>query len=118
MSSIAIINTSSPYSSASAQESLDLAMVAGTFGQKVALFFIDDGVFQLVTGQSASTVGRKDFHKSFAALEFYDVEDLYVCQQSLLERNITADNLSIEVTTLAKTALANTIAEYDHILRF
>ncbi|WP_438863149.1 sulfurtransferase complex subunit TusC [Neptunicella sp.] len=118
MASIAIINTSTPYSSTSAQESLDLAMVAGTFGQTVSLFFIDDGVFQLVNRQDAQLVGRKDFYKSFAALEFYDVEQLYVCEQSLIERNMSVDELNTDVVPLNSAALAHTIGLHDHILRF
>lgn len=118
MASIAIINTSPPYASTSAQESLDLAMVAGTFGQTVSLFFIDDGVFQLVNQQNAQLVGRKDFYKSLAALEFYDVEQLYVCEQSLNQRSISPEQLNTEVKILTPEALAQAITQHNHLLRF
>lgn len=117
-SSIALINTCSPYSNLSGQESLDLAMVGGSFGQDVALFFIDDGVYQLLNGQSPESIDKKNYSKSFAALEFYDVEDVFVCQRSMMSRGLETQNLLIDVQLLNKDQWHKKIGQYKHVIRF
>ena len=49
--SLGVINSTAPYGVSNGQESLDLALAAANFGQDVTLFFVDDGVFQLLKSQ-------------------------------------------------------------------
>ena len=71
---IAIINKSAPYGSSNGQESLDMALAMSNFAQNVSVFFIEDGVLQLLTSQRAASIDSKAYHKTFPALEFYDIE--------------------------------------------
>lgn len=118
MTTLAIINSRFPHGSAIGQESLDLVLAAGSFGQQVSLFFLGDGVLQLLRNQSPEDIEQRNYSKTFQALNFYDVEDIYVCQSSLSERHLKIENLVIEVKVLEQEQLAEKIAANQHILRF
>lgn len=118
MKSLAIINQTSPYNSAQGQESLDLALAAATFGQQVSIIFADDGVFQLLANQQPEAIGAKNYSKTFAALEFYDIENIYVCKHSLVERHLTADDLCIDVLCIEPQEINHILVNHDLCLRF
>ncbi|MDF2177608.1 sulfurtransferase complex subunit TusC [Aliiglaciecola sp. CAU 1673] len=109
---------SAPHGNANGQEALDLALVAGTFGQDVALFFLDDGVFQLMKDQHPEHIGRKNYSRTFAALEFYDINQIYVCQVSLNERGLHSADLCIEAEVLTSEQWQEKVADCQHILSF
>ena len=115
---VAIVNNHSPFSHLHGKEALDMALIFGAYEQTVSMFFIGDGVFQLQDQQNPQLINSKDYLKTFAALPFYDVEQLYVCQESLQQRQITQllnlDNL----TVLSATDLAKTLHQHDVIFRF
>jgi tRNA 2-thiouridine synthesizing protein C len=115
---IAIINRRAPYGQANGQESLDLAIAAANFGQAVSLFFMDDGVFQLLMAQAPQRIDAKNYSKTFAALTFYDIDDIYVCQQSLTQRNLTPDDLCIPVNVLNAEQLQQRLALHQHLVSF
>ena len=85
---LAIINSKAPFSSTHGKDALDIALIFGSFEQKVSLFFQGDGVYQLIADQDGSLLAIKDYLKTFSAFEFYDIEDIYVCQQSLSNRQL------------------------------
>ncbi|WJG11176.1 sulfurtransferase complex subunit TusC [Aliiglaciecola sp. LCG003] len=116
MSSLAIINRSSPYKGQAGQESVDLALAAATFGQVVSVFFVDDGVFQLLKEQTPQTIESKHFAKSFGAFEFYDIENIYVCQKSLAARNISREQLLIEATPIDSEQFNALISQHSGVL--
>jgi tRNA 2-thiouridine synthesizing protein C len=53
---IAIINTQAPFSTAVGKEALDAALIFGSYEQATSLFFLGDGVFQVIGDQNASTI--------------------------------------------------------------
>ena len=116
--STAIINKSPPYSNANAKESLDLALVMGSFEQSGGLFFCDDGVYQLVNTQAPSAIDAKDLTKTFKALPFYDIENIYVCKQSLAARNLSVEDLCIDVTELSFSDWQALLNQYQHVVTF
>lgn len=117
-SSIAIINKTAPYGSANGQESLDMAMAMSNFAQNVSMFFIEDGVFQLLLNQDPSAIDAKAYHKTFPALEFYDIENIYVCNHSLKQRGIQASSLCIPVTLIELDDLSELLAKQQHLMSF
>lgn len=116
--SLAIINKTAPFGQANGQESLDLAIASANFGQAVSLFFIDDGVFQLLADQAPEQIQSKNYPKTFAALTFYDIDDIYVCEQSLRRRNLVPGDLCIEVMILTNAQLQAKIALHHYLLSF
>lgn len=117
-STIAILNKSAPYGNINGQESLDVALAMSNFGQEVSLFFIEDGVLQLIKQQTPDKIQHKAYHKTFAALTFYDIDNIYVCQQSLLERNLTAPDLLIPVSLIGPDQLTALIHKHDQVMVF
>jgi tRNA 2-thiouridine synthesizing protein C len=115
---IAIINQSPPYGSSNGQESLDMALALSNFAQDVSVFFIEDGVLQLLVPQNPTVIDAKAYYKTFAALEFYDIENIYVCKQSLLQRGIEASQLCIPVTLIEHEDLSKLLSKQQHVMSF
>lgn len=116
--SIAILNSKGPYANSAGKDALDIALIFGSFEQPVSLFFQGDGVWQLMQDQNGSIITVKDYLKTFAAFEFYDIEQVCVCQSSLSERNLP-ETFHIEgAEILNKQMFASKLASHSIILRF
>ncbi len=87
------INRKAPYGTIYALESLEVVLIGAAFEQDVALAFLDDGVFQLVEGQDASSLGMKNFSKTYRALGDFEVRKLFVERESLAERGLSESDL-------------------------
>jgi len=118
LKTLAILNAKAPYASSAGKDALDIAMIFGSFEQAVSLFFQGDGVWQLIQGQDGSIISVKDYLKTFAAFEFYDIEDIYVCQASLEARNLPVKFHIEEVQVLNPQAFAQKLTSHQAILRF
>lgn len=117
--SVAIINAKAPISSNNGKDALDLALIYGSYEQDTALFFHGDGVWQLINKQDPELVQAKNYLKTFSALEFYDIDSIYVCIDSLALRGLTATNFNVEgVQQLTKDEFAHKIKQHDLIYRF
>lgn len=114
----AIINSKAPFSSNAGKDALDIALIFGSFEQPTSLFFQGDGVWQLIQEQNGAMISVKDYLKTFAAFEFYDLENIYVCQESLFQRSLTTDFHIDQVQVLAKNEFAEKLASHHTVLRF
>lgn len=112
------LNRKAPYGSIYALESLEVVLIGAAFDQDVSLAFVDDGVYQLVKGQSTDGIGMKNFSPTYRALEMYDVEKLYVDQASLEARGLTEADLLVPVEVLDSAQLAALMAEQEVIFSF
>lgn len=126
------INRKAPHGTVYAQESLEVVLIAAAFEQDVVLAFIDDGVYQLMQNQDTSALGNKNFSPTYRALGDYDVNQIYVEQESLELRGLSKEDLmpltyededddwaekdSIHVVSSAE--LADIIEQQDVILNF
>ena len=115
---IGIINRRVPHGAAQGRESLDLTLALSAFNESLSLFFIGDGVYQLVDGHSPDEILQKHYQPLFKMLEMYDVEQIYVCSESLVQRGLTIDQLLIEVTLLDNQQLQVEFARQDQLLNF
>jgi tRNA 2-thiouridine synthesizing protein C len=115
---LAIINSKAPFSSNHGKDALDVALIFGSFEQKVSLFFQGDGVYQLLANQNGSMVSIKDYLKTFSAFEFYDIEDIYVCQQSLVNRQLNETFHIDNVQVLTSIDFGIVLNRHQHVLRF
>lgn len=116
--SIAIINASAPLSLANAKDALDIALIFGSYEQAVSLYFQGDGVYQLMPSQEPEKVQQKDFLKTFAALEFYDIENIYVCGESLKQRQLAEIFSIANVQILNSKDFSTSLYQNQIILRF
>lgn len=110
------INRKAPYGTVYAHEMLETVLIAAAFEQDVSVVFADDGVFQLKKSQDTTEIGMKNFSPTFRALEGYDVEKIYVEQESLNARGLSEDDLVIDVEVLDSTALAELIDAQDVVI--
>tara|TARA_R110000744_G_scaffold60497_1_gene125332 strand:+ start:482 stop:859 length:378 start_codon:yes stop_codon:yes gene_type:complete len=115
---IAIINTQAPFSTAVGKEALDAALIFGSYEQATSLFFLGDGVFQVIGDQNASTIEIKDYLKTFSALEFYDIENIYVCKSSLQERNLSENFHMSNIQVLSNKDFSQRLHQHNVIYRF
>ncbi len=89
------LNRRAPYGTIYAWESLEVVLIAAAFEQAVSLAFVDDGVYQLVTGQDTSGIGMKNFSPTYKTLGDYEVRHIYVDKDSLESRGLTQDDLQV-----------------------
>ncbi|MBA6415912.1 sulfurtransferase complex subunit TusC [Colwellia sp. 6M3] len=115
---IAIINTQAPFSTAVGKEALDAALIFGSYEQATSLFFLGDGVFQVIGDQNASAIEIKDYLKTFSALEFYDIENIYVCKSSLQERNLSENFHMSNIQVLSNKDFSQRLHQHNVIYRF
>jgi tRNA 2-thiouridine synthesizing protein C len=108
----------SPYSSSLSRDALDMALASAAFDQQVSLVFVGDGVFHLLAGQQSHCIEQKSLEKSLAALELYDINDCYVCQQSLNERGISAMLELSNLKNLNPSEISQVLQQADQVMSF
>lgn len=101
-----------PHSGAYVQEMLDIILITAAFDQKAALLLLDDAVFQL-KNQQQPPPDMKDTAALFKALELYGVTDIYVEQESLLERGLGSGDLFLPVQTCMRTSISRLMQQFD-----
>lgn len=112
------MNRRAPYGSVYALESLEVALISAAFEQDVSMVFMDDGVYQIKKGQDTAGVDMKNFSPTYRALEMYDIEKLYVDQESMDERGLTEDDLLVPVEVLSREAMSELMEQQDVVLSF
>ena len=112
------VNRRAPHGTIYAQESLEVVLIGAAFEQDVSIVFIDDGVFQIRKDQDTAAIETKNFSKTFRALEMYDVEKLYVEEESLSARGMTANDLNVDVEVKTSEEIGRLMEEQDVILSF
>lgn len=110
------VNRKQPYGTVYALEVLEMVLISAAFDQDVHLVFTDDGVLQLKKNMQTDGIGMKNFSKTYRALEGYDIEKLYVDQESLDERGLSEDDLLVDVQVISRAEMADLMADMDVIL--
>jgi tRNA 2-thiouridine synthesizing protein C len=126
------VNRKAPYGTIYAWESLEVVLIGAAFEQDVTLLFMDDGVFQLTSGQDTADAEMKNFSPTYSALGDYDVNKIYVCKESMEERGLSMDdiqNLTYEdedddwaekdsIRLVSRAEIADLMEEQDILLSF
>jgi tRNA 2-thiouridine synthesizing protein C len=110
------VNRKAPYGTVYALEALETVLITAAFDQDVSLAFLDDGVFQLKKGQQTKGIETKNFSPTYRALDGYDIEKLYVEQESMEARGLTEDDLLVDVTVLSRADMGKLMEEMDVVL--
>lgn len=119
MNRIAFIFTQSPHGTSAGREGLDAVMAVSALSEDVALFFVSDGVFQLVPEQVPEQILARNYIATFGVLPLYDLEHFYVCSASLAERGVSVDRVTVlPAEVLAPEALRAVLEKYDRIITF
>jgi len=115
---ILIVNQSAPYSSGNAKESLDLALAAGTFEQDVSILFTGDACYQLLAMQNPKEIDSKKLSQMLKVLPIYGVENLFVDEQSLLDRNIKHIDHDLKITKISASKARELYQNATTVFRF
>ena len=85
MIKLAFVFRHSPHGSSVGREGLDALLAATAFCDEndIAVFFMDDGVFNLLSNQQPELLLQKDFISGLKLLDLYDIKRRYVCRRSL-----------------------------------
>lgn len=110
---LTFISRRTPYGSGYAKACLDMALSAAVFDQHVTLIFMDDGVLQLLHRQSAGSINAKDLGAALAALPLYDIDQVYVEQDSLALRGMSPEQLAIDARLCNAQKIAELISQSD-----
>lgn len=118
MKRIAFVFSTAPHGSASGREGLDALLATSALTEALGVFFISDGVFQLLPGQKPDAVLARDYIATFKLFDLYDIDQCWICAASLRERGLENINFVVDATPLEPVALRRELGNYDVILRF
>ncbi|CAL4324212.1 Protein TusC [Buchnera aphidicola (Periphyllus testudinaceus)] len=119
MKTIAIIFSHSPYGNILGQDGLDCALSLTSCTKKIEIFFIGDGVFQILKYKNPKYIKIFDYTKKFKMLKILGVKKFYCDQISLQSRGLfNIYNFSFTVKILETDILFKKLSNFDHILNF
>ncbi|OUS03311.1 hypothetical protein A9Q90_08395 [Gammaproteobacteria bacterium 54_18_T64] len=91
---ILLVFRHAPYGNALAREGLEAALACGAMGAKASLLYINEGVWQLLEPQDSSAIDCKNQAAMASALPLYDIDEIWVDEASLQQRNLTATDIN------------------------
>ena len=95
-----------------------LAATAFCDEEEIGVFFIDDGVLNLLDGQNPELLLQKDFIRTFKLLNLYDIEQRFVCADSLDQYNLNTEQLIISAEKIDRTSLINKLSQAEKVFTF
>lgn len=110
------ISRAAPYGNNRAQLCLDAAFAAAVFEQHINYVFMDDGVYQLLANQNAEEIASKTLGRALETLDLYGIENVYVLDTSLSERNLTADELLTSVELVSAEDISALLGKSDRVI--
>lgn len=117
MKKVAIIFNHIPHGSTLGREGLDLSLALSDINQ-ISVFFINDGVLHLLPNQQPDKILQRDYIATFGMLELYDIDNVYICRQSLQERAMENLPRVLEGQVVDKQTLTELLNHQDTVLQF
>ncbi|AOM42041.1 sulfurtransferase complex subunit TusC [Xenorhabdus hominickii] len=119
MKKIAFVFTEAPHGSSAGREGLDALLATSALTEQIGVFFISDGVFQLLSNQQPDKILARDYISTFKVLPLYDIDNCYVCLDDLVIRGGSPDShLVLDAEFLSAAAIRKRLAGYDVVLKF
>ena len=117
---LAFLFRTAPHGNAISREGLDALLAATAFcdEEDIGVFFIDDGVLNLLDGQNPELLLQKDFIRTFKLLDLYDIEQRFVCDDSLDQYNLQTEQLIISAEKIDRTSLINKLNQAEKVFTF
>ena len=117
---LAFLFRTAPHGNAISREGLDALLAATAFcdEEEIGVFFIDDGILNLLDGQNPELLLQKDFIRTFKLLDLYDIEQRFVCANSLDQYNLQAEQLIISAEKIDRTSLINKLSQAEKVFTF
>ena len=117
---LAFLFRAAPHGNAISREGLDALLAATAFcdEEEIGVFFIDDGVLNLLDGQNPELLLQKDFIRTFKLLDLYDIEQRFICADSLDQYNLQTEQLIISAEKIDRTSLINKLSQAEKVFTF
>ncbi|WP_422667416.1 sulfurtransferase complex subunit TusC [Buchnera aphidicola] len=77
-----------PHGTSFGREGLDAILGTSLIMTKINVFFIGDGVFQLIKNHKTKNILARNYVSSFPILSLYNITNFYCCKKSLQERGL------------------------------
>ena len=108
------------HGNAISREGLDAVLAATAFcdEEDIGVFFIDDGVLNLFDGQNPELLLQKDFIRTFKLLDLYDIEQRFVCADSIDQYHLQTEQLIISAEKIDRTSLINKLSQAEKVFTF
>lgn len=116
MKNVLVMSQSSPFDELNTRDALDMSLIFAAVEQNISWLFSGPAVLALKHNQSTQQLGVKDFFKNIKTLEIYEVENIYVCEKSLLDYNLNKSQLIINSTSLNYTEQQQLIGQQDFVV--
>ena len=117
---LAFLFRTAPHGNAISREGLDALLAATAFcdEEDIGVFFIDDGALNLLDGQNPELLLQKDFIRTFKLLDLYDIEQRFICADSLDQYNLQTEQLIISAEKIDRTSLINKLSQAEKVFTF
>ncbi|QUJ67204.1 sulfurtransferase complex subunit TusC [Photobacterium sp. GJ3] len=116
--SIGFVFRTVPHGQNSGREGLDAVLATSAYSEALQLFFIGDGVWQLVKGQQSDAILSREYSAAFKMLSLYDIEEIFVCGESLDQRGLNEDDLLIDAERLTPVSLQTKLHRCQKLLSY
>lgn len=119
MKRVAFVFKSAPHGSAAGREGLDALLATSALTEDIGVFFIGDGVMQLLLGQQPGLILARDYIATFRVLPLYDIEQCYLCAASIRERGLSSESAWVlDAKSLEPDVLCEILHQFDVVLTF
>lgn len=121
------MNRKAPYGTIYALEVLETVLITAAFEQHANIVFVDDGVYQIKSGQDTADINMKNFSPTYGIIEMEkedaDEDDdidmnwrIIVEKESMEARGLTKDDFKVDVEILSAAELADVIDASDCVI--
>ncbi|EGQ9180720.1 MULTISPECIES: sulfurtransferase complex subunit TusC [Vibrio] len=118
MSQLTYLFRSAPHGSAAGREGVDALLAASAYCEDISVIFMGDGVYQLLLGQDPNNILSKDYAPMLKLFDLYDIEQVFVCSESLTQRGLAQADLVIEAQALSSEQLKDKVQHAGKLLSF
>lgn len=117
---IAFLFRTSPHGTSISREGLDAILAATAFCEPndIGIFFIDDGVLNLIDNQQPEIIQQKDFIRTFKLLDLYDVEQRFICTASLHKFKLDNRELILSCEKIDRSLLLEKLNQAEKLFTF
>ncbi|WP_121463469.1 sulfurtransferase complex subunit TusC [Arsenophonus endosymbiont of Aleurodicus dispersus] len=119
MKKIAFVFMKITHGTSSGREGLDTLLATSALTENIGVFFISDGVCQLLAQQNSKKLLARDYISTYKLLSLYDINTCYICKEDLEARGLSTDSTFVlPATIIPANRLRRNLAKYDIILTF
>lgn len=119
MKSIAFIFSNAPHGNSISREGLDMILAFSLSIRKIGIFFIEDGVFQLIPNQMPQLIYLRDYIRTFKILYLYNITNFFFCKESLQQRGLKFfKNFILNIKILNLKNFKKRVNTFDFIFKW